>query len=341
MVDMYIAFIEKIESLAINAIIICPASVRTSQASRILREHLIQKARVKSVYDHGHQQRFPDASVNTAYIVIGANPDEFLTVVAPCGTKYLSPLRNLAHGEAWVSAAASTGKDVRLRDVCDISVGIATLADKVYVLRPVHESSGAMVAVHTPVGIREIEGEILKPIIKASIAGEGQNFVILCPYSVSQTGKHEIIPEDVMASSFPNAYRYLCDMRVRLDKRDKGKGNPVAWYAFGRTQGLSTVSRDKIVFSPMADCGQPHFCIAPAGTYYYSGYAAFPKPNATLGDIEIILTSDGFKAHLEVHGRKMSGSWTSCSKSEIQDMPVQELIDVSAFCKQPDLFSDE
>lgn len=40
-------------------------------------------------------------------------------------------------------------------------------------------------------------------------------------------------------------------MKPELDKRDKGKLNPVSWYAFGRTQGLESTFGEKLLTSTM------------------------------------------------------------------------------------------
>lgn len=337
MFDIYIAFIEKIAHLANRAIIICPASVRTSQASKSLRRQLVAGARICEVYDHGHKQRFADASVNTAYLVLGKNKTNTLAVYPPeSPLPYICPFRHISGGEPWVTA--DIGRDTlttRLRDICRISVGIATLADKVFIFPVSGDTGSGAMLVKTVAGFREIERELLKPIIKASVSSNNKRLAILCPYEVAANGEHRIIPEQSLMRLYPLAYSYLLEMRARLDTRDKGKKNPVAWYAFGRTQGLNTVHRQKLVFSPMADSGAPYYCAADAGTYYYSGYAAFPMPNMTLADIETVLTSDEFKAHLEVHCRKLSGTWTSCSKTEIQDMAVDGIVDLSVLVREP------
>ena len=47
-------------------------------------------------------------------------------------------------------------------------------------------------------------------------------------------------------------------MRSILDERDNGKGNAVAWYAYGRTQGLNKMRQHKpiIIFPRIAAWGE-------------------------------------------------------------------------------------
>ena len=54
-----------------------------------------------------------------------------------------------------------------------------------------------------------------------------------------------------MEAKYPMVYQYLLSVKHELDKRDKGKPNPIGWYAFGRQQGLETSFGVKLLTSPI------------------------------------------------------------------------------------------
>ena len=88
---------------------------------------------------------------------------------------------------------------------------------------------------------------------------------------ICHNGKHKIISEIELKENFPFAYEYLLKSKSILDKRDNGKPNSVAWYAFGRTQGLNTTFGKKILFSPMNK--EPNFILSEyEDATFYSGY---------------------------------------------------------------------
>lgn len=132
---------------------------------------------------------------------------------------------------------------IRLGELCQISVGITTLSDSLY-LFSILEEDGDLVKVTSKNGTSVwIEKAILKPIIKGSKLKQSTDPIteyILFPYEKNVEDKHKIIKEERLKTDYPNAYAYLKTVKGELDKRDNGKTNPVAWYAFGRAQGLDS-----------------------------------------------------------------------------------------------------
>ena len=82
----------------------------------------------------------------------------------------------------------------------------------------------------------------MRPIVKASIIKnsiEEQHRYILFPYQKINE-KNRLIGEEEITETYPLAHCLFRSIKDTLDKRDKGKKNPVGWYAFGRSQGLDT-----------------------------------------------------------------------------------------------------
>ncbi len=164
---------------------------------------------------------------------------------------------------------------VPLSSVADIHVGLTTLADNCYIFQNAVQDNG-VTKIHHPITKKfvSIESDLLKPMVKASILKnnrEKQKRLILFPYRKNKRGKHTIIEETELADKHPKTYEYLLSIKALLDRRDKGKKNPVGWYAFGRQQGLDLSFGEKILTSPINL--HPNFILWNKPEYtFYSGY---------------------------------------------------------------------
>ncbi|RLC51491.1 MAG: N-6 DNA methylase, partial [Candidatus Cloacimonadota bacterium] len=127
-------------------------------------------------------------------------------------------------------------------------------------------------------------------------------------------------PEKELKDNYPFAYEYLLKVKPLLDKRDNGKPNPVAWYAFGRTQGLDTTFGKKILFSPMNK--QPNFILSEnKETTFYSGYCIKYD-----GDYEYLLkqlNSKRMKDYIQTTARDFRGGWKAYNKKIVQEFIIE------------------
>lgn len=125
-----------------------------------------------------------------------------------------------------------------------IRTGIATLRDGVYLVEC--DNNGYFKRIGTQKYY--IESDLVKPIYKIPDLKQHDNIedakrYIIFPY-VKSTNGYTLIDENVFLSSFPLTYACLSLQREELDSRDKGKGNPQGWYAYGRTQGLNKYGKN-------------------------------------------------------------------------------------------------
>ena len=170
-------------------------------------------------------------------------------------------------------------------------------------------------------GTVKIEKGILKPIIKGSkLKNSDQKITeyILFPYK-NENGKHTIIPENELQQGFPLAYNYLLSVKSELDKRDNGKPNSVAWYAFGRSQGLDTSFGAKIIFSPMNLYPNFVYYDNPDSTFY-SGYCIKYE-----GDVKKLLSqlnSERMREFVAASSRDFRGGWKAYNKKIIENFEV-------------------
>lgn len=211
---------------------------------------------------------------------------------------------------------------IKLKDICKISVGITTLHDKAYIFQTQDIDDRFVFADTKLKGKVKIERTILKPIIKGSkLKSESQsvNEFILFPYK-KINGKNQIIPENEIKVNYPLAYAYLLSIKSELDKRDNGKPNQVAWYAFGRSQSLDSSFGEKIIFSPMNK--EPNFIYYknPECTFY-SGYSI--KYDGNPQDLLSQLNSERMADFVSASSRDFRDGWKAYNKKIIDEFEIQ------------------
>jgi hypothetical protein len=134
--------------------------------------------------------------------------------------------------------------------------------------------------------------------------------------------KHTIIPENELKTKFPFAYNYLLSVKTELDKRDNGKPNPVAWYAFGRSQGLDTSFGEKIIFSPMNE--KPNFVYYPnPECTFYSGYCIKNINGCSIEQLISQLNSDRMDKFVSMSSRDFRGGWKAYNKKIIENFMIE------------------
>ena len=170
-----------------------------------------------------------------------------------------------------------------------IRTGIATLRDGVYLVE--RDSEGYF----KQIGSQKvyIEPGLVKPIYKIPDLKQHDNIddakrFIIFPYVKGKTG-YTLIDESVFQSEFPLTYSCLSLQREELDSRDKGKGNPQGWYAYGRTQGLNKYGK-KLLFPTFAN--KPKFIyVDNEDALFCNGYAVFENDRYSLDVLQRILNS--------------------------------------------------
>jgi adenine-specific DNA-methyltransferase len=335
--DLYIAFYE----IALSVLkpggtisYITPSSFLKSAAGRVLRETLRTQTRLEVLIDFKQHQVFEDA---TTYVAIfcarkespvpgskfsyremasGAVREVALTRQDELGD---GPWNLVAYADRNVLARMSNGR-VLLGDIAKIHCGIATLADRYYIHRTSDRDADTS-EITAPDGARyRVERALLRPIVKASTlkAPLSQDLWLLFPYE-ARGGKNVIISEERLRDEFPLAYNYLRAIRPVLDRRDKGRPNPVAWYAFGRSQGLDNSFGRKILTSPMN--AKPNFLVWNDSAYtYYGGYGI--HYNGNLDRLAGLLNSPEMETFIRLTSKDFRQGYKSYAKGFIKNFPL-------------------
>ena len=328
--DIYIAFYElALHLLKENGIAgyITPNTFFHTETAKHLRKYFETHQNLIRITNYGHIQLFDNATTYSAIVIFDKKKHRDFLYQQADGKNtfkervvYFSELKGKKFWQLSVKPPKILqGK--RLGDIAKIHVGITTLADKIYMMPVVRIENEYVFLQSKYYGIIKIEKGILKPVIKVSTLKKGDEPIkeyVLFPYQ-KVDGKHRIIPENELKEKYPLAYDYLLKVKPLLDKRDNGRPNPVAWYAFGRTQGLDTTFGKKILFSPMNKT--PNFILSEhEDATFYSGYCIKYD-----GDYDYLLrqlNSERMKEYIQMTARDFRGGWKAYNKKIVQEFII-------------------
>ncbi len=204
----------------------------------------------------------------------------------------------------------------------DISVGIATLKDSVFIV----SEDGPQYCVKEHLGnLNRIERGITRRIVRVPSFGKGKQRKrgetrIIFPYRLNKAGKFALMPEKEMKESYPLCYSYLASRREELEAREKGSGRYKAWYAYGRTQGLE--SHGPRLYTRTFSKG-PDFMPDEGDALFCNGYAVFIDR-----DIELyrrILNSSVMDYYMRKTSTEISGGYQCYQKNYIERFSVPDL----------------
>ncbi|MBC7330275.1 N-6 DNA methylase [bacterium] len=327
---------------------ITPNSYFTTHAGKNLRKFLQVNKYIEEIVDFDHYQVFEGITTYTAITIISKKTKSYFVLKKirdNGGVKNLNKIEgekiyfNELNPEKWVLVSNKEKEIItiiensyyRLKDIADIRVGLATLADEVYILENPEEEGKYFVKYFNRNKFL-IEKEITKEIIKVSIVKSEEDILknkrrIIFPYK-KINDRYVIISEEELKEKFPETYKYLLYCKDILTKRDKGKKEYETWYAYGRTQGINTSFGKKILTPPMAL--NPTFVVCEKeDATFYSGYAIFPKikPFTDLYLLKKILNSEIMKTYIEATAKSYQGGWKSYTKTFIKNFGLPKLSD--------------
>jgi hypothetical protein len=329
--DIYIAFYELcINLLSENGIcgLITPNTYLFTETARSLRQYFASNKNLLQITNYGDIQLFEDATTYSAITIFNKKQNRnFLFQKAVSETIFEE--KQIDFGELkepfWQLTTEKTEnvKGKKLKEICNIHVGITTLCDSAYIF-PIEEIDENFVWADTKLkGRVKLEKAILKPIIKGSKLKSSDEKIkefVLFPYK-RENGKAEIIAESEFKIKFPLAYHYLLSVKSELDRRDNGKSNSVAWYAFGRSQGLDTSFGEKIIFSPMNE--KPNFVYySNPDCTFYSGYCIKKVNGFSIEKLMFQLNSDRMNKFISMSSRDFRGGWKAYNKKIIENFEI-------------------
>jgi methylase of polypeptide subunit release factors len=301
--DIYFAFFELCDNLLSEkgeCSLITPNGFINNKSGKTLRNFFYKNKYLKRITNYNSLMVFENISVyaaityftkkeNNVFEYQYANSLNDFTIIE-------FPVKKLKE-EIWDFRSEPKNIGKKLKDICTISTGLATLCDNIFIFDDL-----------------DIEKELVFPIVKASTK---QVRKILFPYE-----NGEIIDEEKLAELYPKAYSYLLSNKDLLLKRDNGTPNSIAWYAFGRSQGIKTSFGKKILFSPINL--HPNFFLSEdENTTFYSGYAL--KYNGDYNWILSKLNSKEFEDYINSVGKDFRGGWKGYTKRIVDNFLIENV----------------
>ena len=201
-----------------------------------------------------------------------------------------------------------------------IRTGIATLRDDVYMV----DCDGVNYYKIVDGTRYTVESTLVKRLYKVPDLKSASDINARCrhiifPYKKGRNG-FEIVDESELKSLTPLTYQYLSARRAVLDERDKGKGNPVAWYAYGRTQGLNKYGM-KLLFPAFAS--YPRFTlIEDELALFCNGYAVFESDYLELPLLARILNSRIMHYYVSNTSYSIEGGYYCYQKKYIEKFSI-------------------
>jgi len=328
--DIYIAFLELCYDL-LNKDGICslitPNTYFYTETAKKIRDNFSANKCIRQITNYAEIQLFENATTYSAITIFDKQKHEIVNYQHATDKSNFKEkqieIKELTNQKFWQlsieQAQSKTGK--KLKEICKIHVGITTLCDKAYIfqIEPIDEK---YVLANTRLkGHIKIEFGILKPIVKGSTLKSSDEKIkeyIIFPYQ-KVSGKHQIIPENILQKDFPLCYEYLLSVKDELMKRDNG--NPVnPWYAFGRSQGLDTSFGKKNIFSPMNKV--PNFIVHEnEESTLYSGYCI--KYQGDLRALSEKLNSEKMQKFVEMSSRDFRGGWKAYNKKVVEEFVIE------------------
>ena len=322
--DLYIIFFE----IGLNSLkedgklcYITPNSYLKNSSQKQFRKYLVDKKMVKSITDYGSYQVFDGISTYTAISLFDLseshNKTEYVAMDSLSKRSFKTEIDLSQYNEKpWV---VQNKKDtaflnkiqkrkVALGDLCDVQYGVATNADKVYVVKDQD--------------IVNFDKYILRPLTKASTLNSEQ--YIIFPYQWNEgLQRYDIISESQMQEKYPKTYSYLQKHKNALENRDMEKQGTI-WYQYGRSQGIQNSNQRKIAIKHIlaSDSTKCEISELTANTIVYSGIYIVVKEDKNYDLVKNILLSDDFHKYLMLSGKDMSGGYKSFNTKLIKDYRI-------------------
>jgi len=258
--DKYYLFIQRaIELLNDEGVLgyIIPSKFFTIKSGEDLRRYIIESISLYKIIYFGTFQVFPKRSTYTVILILDKKKaKEILFKKVNRSTQLLSnnelkydsydlkdftfsPWMFISKETRAVFDKINTSNVQKLGNISDISVGLQTSKDPIYIFTPISETDKNFVFKYKNEKF-EIEKSICKPCIYKlsfdSFDSISHNAQIIFPYKIID-GRAEVYSERELEDKFNLAWNYLNRFKDVLSKRSVNGKDP-KWYQFGRSQSI-------------------------------------------------------------------------------------------------------
>jgi adenine-specific DNA-methyltransferase len=322
--DMYVVFFELgIEALKQGGKMcyITPNSFLRNSSQKDMRKWLAENEVVEQIIDYGTVPVFGKIATYTAITLLdmaGGHKETKYTMMKNMTEDAWSNTINLSQfGEKpWSIPSSSDEKflkeiaerKTKLVDLCDIQYGLATNADKVYLVNKDN--------------VKNFEPSILHPVIKGSTLAS--DAFIIFPYTFNEeTRRYELIGEERLRDESSKTYAHLLANREKLEARNLEKD--AVWYQYGRSQGIQNSRKCKFVIKHIVADGDNTCNVVRVdeNTLVYSGMFVTMKDEKDAERVRKALISEEFCRYVKLVGKNMSGGYKSFNTKVVKEFGIR------------------
>jgi hypothetical protein len=331
-IDIYLSFFEMgLYMLKPNGRLgyITPNSYLHNSSYRLFREYLKRERLIKTLVDFKSNKIFNGYSTYTAITIIGKNNQDNDFEYKELRNNHIVLVNKVKFDNIDAKDWSFTDSDNEIflqelndnrksaiKDFFDVQYGFATLRDKIFISHIEPYSDDLVYFNKYP-----IEKSILKKVIKGSRfrGAIDEKEMILFPYELANT-RYRVIAEQKLAHDYPYAYKYLQANRKELESRDLDKG--AVWYEFGRSQGIQTIHKEKIILSTLVYDKISFYKVSDDVMMYSGLFIVKKKPYSNWEILENVLKSNEFYQYIRLTGKDFSGGYKSITSKQIKEFRI-------------------
>jgi hypothetical protein len=223
-----------------------------------------------------------------------------------------------------------TGAKSELQNIGEITVGLQTSADDIYIFVPTNIGDEFVQFERNGV-LFEIETAITRPCLKDQrFKGFDQpeaNAQMIFPYKIVDE-KAVVLDESEFQSQFPKCWEYLIKFKERLEARSIVGKNP-KWYQFGRSQGLTKFhDKDKLIWPVLSLT--PNYGYDTKNIFFTGGgngpyYSFLSGDHYSIFYILGIISHPAIEAMVKAYASHFGGGYYSHGKQFIQNLPIKTI----------------
>ena len=201
-----------------------------------------------------------------------------------------------------------------------IRTGIATLKDEVYFVNRDDEGYYKIIDNKKFYIESDLVKDIYKiPELKTATELESVKRYIIFPY-IKENDGYSLISEINFKTNYPKTYKCLESFKSILNLRDKGKGIPQGWFAYGRTQGLNKYGK-KLLFPTFSNI--PKFIyVDNEDALFCNGYAVFDNDFMQLKILQKILNSKIMEFYVRNTSYSIEGGYYCYQKKYVENFSI-------------------
>ena len=348
--DKYYLFIQRaIQLLNKQGVLgyIVPNKFFIVKGGKALREFISSHSTICKIIHFGVTQVFPNRSTYTAVLVLDKeNRANFnFKRIKKINTEFIAGAINYVEysnaafkDQPWIFVSKESesvfnkiriANTILLKDVAEISVGLQTSADKIYIIQP-HSETGTTFKFKKGNVEHEIEKAICKPCLYDLSFNLFDtvlpNAQIIFPYTIEED-KAEVFSEEHFQNEYPLTWAYLSLFKNALSKRSiNGSKNP-KWYQYGRSQSLSKFHNTEKLIWPVLST-KPSYILDIENIQFTGGgngpyYSLVSNSDYSSLYILGMLSHPIFESMVKAGASEFRGAYYSHGKQFLENIPIK------------------